>query len=84
MIEGHCSLDLLESCELASKALSIPSWVPDWSSPSRSRVLTLPKWSASAWISAQATIAPGNLLSAAGVEAATVVDVFDPEMDEFA
>jgi hypothetical protein len=32
-ISEHHSLKILTACELSSRVLGIPSWVPDWSSP---------------------------------------------------
>ena len=46
-------LDLLETCELSSRSLDIPSWVPDWSCPLVCEEYLPLRWSACAWIASQ-------------------------------
>jgi hypothetical protein len=71
------SLALLETCELSSKCLDIPSWVPDWSSNIQPFLRLEPFWSACGWISAQATILDENEIRVAGVEAARVEQIVE-------
>jgi hypothetical protein len=60
------NLDILETCELSSKSLNIPTWVPDWSSRLDVRAVPFRNWSASAWISARPVI-EDRMISVTGV-----------------
>ncbi|KAK4666343.1 hypothetical protein QC763_404730 [Podospora pseudopauciseta] len=62
------SLGFLESCDRSAIELdSLPSWVPDWSSPMRMAADSENIWSASAWISAQVEYVGDGVLTANGV-----------------
>ena len=66
------SLDLLESCLLASRVPEIPSWVPDWSSPIRSPTTLQSYWSACGWISSHFSAMDDELISVAGIAVSPV------------
>ena len=48
-------IDTLNACELWSRTLDIPSWVPDWSTPVNCTHLLPSRWSACAWIASRPT-----------------------------
>jgi hypothetical protein len=52
LIHSANSLEVLRACELSTRALKIPSWVPDWSTPPQQGGHVLPPWSACGFISA--------------------------------
>lgn len=67
------SLKILVTCELSSKVLDIPSWIPDWSSPFKQVNLPWVTWSACAWISPRCRFMNnGRTFRVAGVEASRV------------
>ncbi|KAJ3575327.1 hypothetical protein NPX13_g4070 [Xylaria arbuscula] len=94
-IARHQTLDLFRACELVGKDLvtmegkRLPSWVPDWSSPpstNRSPRFTAP--GTLAFRSNAYTVGlPGqdshNILRVAGVECATVSEVFVVDLDYY-
>ncbi|KAF2451743.1 HET-domain-containing protein [Karstenula rhodostoma CBS 690.94] len=61
------SLELLNSCELSSRNLDLPSWVPDWSVPLRVSGRLSTNWSACAWISADVLVLESNRLRVSGI-----------------
>jgi hypothetical protein len=75
-------LDLLEACELSTKTLNIPTWVPDWLSRLRSGTVPKSEWSACGWISAQVAIIDHRTMRVAGVRAARIEQVVEYELDE--
>lgn len=77
------TLTLLESCELSSKVLNIPSWVPDWSSRMTASNFPFTNWSACGWISAQATVIDKNKVSVAGVLVSRVEQVTEGKIIEY-
>ncbi|KAF1848166.1 HET-domain-containing protein [Cucurbitaria berberidis CBS 394.84] len=83
VVTGRHSLELLETCELSSKILDIPSWVPDWSSRLKYKDKLMSKWSACGWISAQATMDGGNSIRVPGVMASQIECVTEIDMDEY-
>lgn len=66
------SLKIFVTCELASKAPDIPSWVPDWSSPFKQVNLPWITWSACAWISPRFSLIGSHTRRVAGVEVSRV------------
>jgi hypothetical protein len=81
-IKEHRHLDLFQSCELETKALNIPSWVPDWSSRINTARSSFSNWSACAWISAQAVFINDATVRVAGVNAARIEQVTEHELEE--
>jgi len=75
IIDKRCSLKILETCELSSKVLNIPSWVPDWSSPIKQLNLPWGTWSACGWISAQFQFLQPDMLRVAGVRSSRISKV---------
>ncbi|KAH7305457.1 heterokaryon incompatibility protein-domain-containing protein [Stachybotrys elegans] len=72
VVEKHHSLRTLACADSATSSVpGLPSWVPDWSSPTKTTPLK-PLYSASAFISAQATYCGNNMLRVAGIPVATV------------
>jgi hypothetical protein len=82
IIQQH-HLKLLVSCELATKVLDIPSWVPDWSSRTSIGSILYSNWSACAWISAQAKISDDKTTRVTGVKAACVEQVTEYELHKY-
>jgi hypothetical protein len=68
----RCQLNMLETCELSSRSLDIPSWVPDWSTQLNFHHITLSRWSACAWISAQNTVVDAYSIRVTGVNVARI------------
>lgn len=56
VISKRRNLGVLETCDLSSRALQIPTWVPDWSSRPSYGNAPFTTWSACAYISSQAVI----------------------------
>lgn len=81
-LNANLRLDLLESCELSSKILDVPSWTPDWSSRFDFDWNLHSNWSASAWISPQVTIVDSKRLRVAGVQVGHIKDISTMDMDE--
>ncbi|KAJ4049780.1 hypothetical protein NW756_006417 [Fusarium oxysporum] len=74
------SLKILDTCELCSKVLDIPSWVPDWSSSLKQLNMPWGTWSACGWISAkvnfpQDTFLGKRVLRVAGIRASRIANV---------
>lgn len=68
----------LESCELNSISVpSLPSWVPDWSKSTTTptNIMEYVYWSASAFISANATYLGDGVLRVAGVQIAKIESI---------
>lgn len=82
ILSNQLRLELFESCELSSRVLDIPSWVPDWSSRVRSKRMEM-KWSACGWISAQVSITEYGSICVSGVRVAQVAQVTDIDMNEY-
>jgi hypothetical protein len=82
-LERYQHVKLFESCELATKVLNIPSWVPDWSSQLNCARLPSSAWSACAWISAQANIMDDKTIRVAGVEVARIEQITNYYLDEY-
>ncbi|CBY01644.1 hypothetical protein IAQ61_003456 [Plenodomus lingam] len=76
-IDQNSSLDLLLTCELSSKSLEIPTWVPDWSSPITLGTSFQEDWSVCGWISAQATFLAKDQLLVKGIVSSQVECVID-------
>jgi hypothetical protein len=75
IITQRHSLKILHTCELSSKVLDIPSWVPDWSSPLKQLNLPWGTWSACGWISAQVKFLGQGVFRVAGVRASRIGEV---------
>lgn len=67
VVQRQRKLHLLGSCELSSKVLDLPSWVPDWSQRTNFDYDLVTKWSACAWLSAPSCAIQGDCLHAKGV-----------------
>lgn len=78
VIGSNRSLRLLESCMLRSRALSIPSWVPDWSTSLPSIDVLERSWSACAWISSEIPVIDEERCHASGIVKQTVAAVIGP------
>ena len=77
------NLNILETCELSSRFLNIPSWVPDWSTRLDVRDVPFVNWSASAWISACPVI-EDSTISVTGVRIGSIEHVtqyYPPERE---
>lgn len=66
-LKQHNSLGLLETCEISSRSLDIPSWVPDFSRPLNAPWRNRLNWSACGWMSSQATIIDTNVTCVKGI-----------------
>ncbi len=76
-------LSLFEICDLSSRTLKLPTWVPDWSSCPRFKHVVFSTWSASGYISSQAIIKEnGKALTTPGVRAAQVALSTDFQFNE--
>ncbi|KNG49330.1 HET-domain-containing protein [Stemphylium lycopersici] len=80
---SEAAFDLMREwiCELSSKTLDLPSWVPDWSSRINTFDNPYASWSACGWISAQAAILDENRLRVTGMKCAQITEVFRYERD---
>lgn len=76
------SLDLFESCDLSSRKIEVPSWVPDWSTRSRTRRPGFTIWSACGWISAQVDFMSNNQLRTTGVTQGIIEKTYETIFDE--
>ena len=82
-LERQHTLDLLRACELSTKTLGVPPWVPDWSSRSMYLKSPILPWSACSFVSAQASLDINNLRCiVSGVLVAEVTDVVEHTVDE--
>jgi hypothetical protein len=80
-IEFTRTLDLLHTCELSTRVLNIPSWVPDWSVRTNCKEPLFKKWSACGFISANPSFdASGLVCTASGVPIAAITDVTEPKL----
>lgn len=71
------SLDILEQCELSSRHLDIPSWVPDWSTPMKSGTLHT-TWSACAYVASRASFDINGLhCTVSGISIGRITEVRD-------
>ncbi|KAF1921571.1 heterokaryon incompatibility protein-domain-containing protein [Ampelomyces quisqualis] len=68
------SLGLLDSCDLTSRALNVPSWAPDWTSPPPLSTLNI-QWSACAWITSEIRIVDNRRLRVAGIPVSPVKEI---------
>jgi hypothetical protein len=80
-IVERCKLNVLETCELSSRSINVPSWVPDWSTQLNFHHITLSRWSACAWVSARVTIVDEETIRVAGVSVARIENVTDYNFD---
>lgn len=72
-------LEILSDCELSSRVLDIPSWVPDWSTPSRHRAMDT-RWSACAYIAGRPSFdASGMRCTVSGVFRSRIIRIEDRE-----
>jgi hypothetical protein len=74
-------LNMLETCELSSRSIDIPSWVPDWSTQVAFHHITLSRWSACAWISAQPTVTGDKTIRVTGVRVAEIETIIKYEFE---
>jgi hypothetical protein len=80
IIEHH-QLNMFETCELSSKSIDIPSWVPDWSTHLNFHHITLSRWSACAWISAQPAVIDDRTIRVTGVSVAEIETITEYEFN---
>jgi hypothetical protein len=73
LIEYTKMLDILRSCEMKPKTLSLPSWVADWSTPNISKLAMLGNASGASVVTAQ--YLGDGVLRVVGVHAVTVSHV---------
>jgi hypothetical protein len=77
------TLNLLESCELASRTLDIPSWVPDWSRVTKYTRFINSYWSACGFISPLSSFNVSGLqCTVSGVQIACLSEVTEKPTDE--
>jgi hypothetical protein len=70
-------LEVLNDCELSSRLLNIPSWVPDWSTPAQTTYAAT-EWSACAYIAGRPSFdASGLQCTVSGVFKSRIVEVMD-------
>lgn len=68
IVERQGLTDFLRTCELSSISVpNLPSWAPDWSRPMTAGSLIYPYWSASGFISANATYLGDRVLRVSGI-----------------
>ncbi|KAG6359016.1 hypothetical protein INS49_012536 [Diaporthe citri] len=68
IVERQGLAHFLEACELSSISVpNLPSWVPDWSKPMTSERLLQNPWSASGFISGNATYLGNRALRVSGI-----------------
>lgn len=79
---AHQTLELLWSCELSTRVLDIPSWVPDWSTPMKRKSYPRFNWSVCGFISAQFAFA-GERCTASGIRVAEVSAVYGHSLKTF-
>lgn len=81
-IERHHTLELFESCELASRTASVPSWVPDWSTPLMFHKEIHVGWSACGFISSQSSFDRSGLrCTIAGIVIGEVLTAKEASLD---
>jgi hypothetical protein len=80
-IVERCQLNVFETCELSSRSIDIPSWVPDWSTHLNFHHITLSRWSACAWISAQATVIDDKTIRVTGMNMAQIQNITEYEFN---
>lgn len=79
IVERRGLTHFLHTCELCTiSVLSLPSWVPDWSRPMAPRMLLDPPWSASGFVSANATYLGDRALRVSGILIDKIETVRDP------
>jgi hypothetical protein len=78
-METERNLSLLESCNLATRTLDIPSWVPDWSVPWEESNINS-GWSACGWISAKLSVLDAKRIRVSGVAVTRVVAVLPADV----
>jgi hypothetical protein len=75
VITRWLNLDILNDCELSSRVLDIPSWVPDWSTPLKSEHLRR-TWSACAYVACRPSFdASGRQCTVSGIRVGRIVEV---------
>lgn len=68
IVERQGLMNFLHTCELSSISVpNLPSWVPDWSRPMTAVRFIHPPWSASGFISANATYLGDRALRVSGI-----------------
>lgn len=68
IVERQGLTHFLHTCELSSISVpNLPSWVPDWSRPMTAAWLIYPPWSASGFISANATYLGERAIRVSGI-----------------
>lgn len=81
IVERQGLTNFLHTCELSSISVpNLPSWVPDWSRPMTAAWLIYPPWSASGFISADATYLGDGVLRVSGVlidKIESIQDLYD-------
>lgn len=71
------TLNILQECELSSRHLDIPSWVPDWSTPMKSSILNT-TWSACAYVASRASFDINGLhCTVSGISIGRITEVRD-------
>lgn len=82
-ITSRRTLDVLQACELSTRYLDIPSWVPDWSTRLRCEEPLFETWSACGFISAQASFdVTSSYCTVFGVSISEVTEVTEYELKE--
>lgn len=81
IVERQGLTNFLHTCELSSISVpNLPSWVPDWSGPMTAGWLIYPPWSASGFISANATYLGDGVLRVSGIlidKIESIQDLYD-------
>jgi hypothetical protein len=84
ILKSHHSLELLQTCELATRSLNIPSWVPDWSKrTSCLRPLRI-AWSACGFISSHLSLDRSGLrCNVSGIQTTHITEATEYPQEEY-